>query len=130
MLPTISDRKNVSKSRGQISVNRRSQIIQNAGSDSVRNQNYGAVSKTLENGRNVESAMDDRKSSMVHTGGGKPRTTNRNHRPAETSNAKYGASPNKNLIKARTATVEDLPSDLSDDEWGEVQKYGQILHLD
>ena len=24
--------------------------------------------------------------------------------------------------------VEDLPSDISDDEWGEIQKFGQKLH--
>ena len=29
---------------------------------------------------------------------------------------------------ARSVDVEDLPSDISDDEWGEIQKYGQRLH--
>ena len=24
--------------------------------------------------------------------------------------------------------VEDLPSDISEDEWGEIQKFGQRLH--
>ena len=28
----------------------------------------------------------------------------------------------------RKQIVEDLPSDISADEWGEIQKYGQILH--
>ena len=27
-------------------------------------------------------------------------------------------------------TIDDLPSDISVDEWGEVQKYGQILHIE
>ena len=29
---------------------------------------------------------------------------------------------------ARSVAVEDLPSDISDDEWGEIQKFGQRLH--
>lgn len=29
---------------------------------------------------------------------------------------------------ARSVAVEDLPSDISDDEWGEIQKFGQHLH--
>lgn len=29
---------------------------------------------------------------------------------------------------ARIIPVEDLPSDISDDEWGEIQKFGQHLH--
>ena len=28
----------------------------------------------------------------------------------------------------RTVEVEDLPSDISADEWGEIQKFGQRLH--
>lgn len=32
------------------------------------------------------------------------------------------------LPGARSVDVEDLPSDISDDEWGEIQKYGQRLH--
>ena len=28
----------------------------------------------------------------------------------------------------RNAQVEDLPSDISEDEWGEIQKFGQRLH--
>lgn len=27
-------------------------------------------------------------------------------------------------------TIDDLPSDISADEWGEVQKYGHILHIE
>jgi hypothetical protein len=34
----------------------------------------------------------------------------------------------KALIKPRNVTVEDLPSELSADEWGEIQRYGQVLH--
>lgn len=30
--------------------------------------------------------------------------------------------------KKRGAAVDDLPSDISDDEWGEIQKFGQRLH--
>ena len=30
--------------------------------------------------------------------------------------------------KRRGADVEDLPSDISEDEWGEIQKFGQKLH--
>lgn len=97
----------------------------------MRNQHYGAVSKTIENGRQIESAcelVDERKSTVCGTG--KPTSvSNRNHRPAETTNKKYGEiSDKKDMTKRRTATVEDLPSELSDDEWGEVQRYGQILH--
>ena len=40
------------------------------------------------------------------------------------------SSEKKKMIKARNEIVTDLPSDLSDDEWGEVQRYGQILHQD
>ena len=29
---------------------------------------------------------------------------------------------------ARQIPVEDLPSDISDDEWGEIQKFGQHLY--
>lgn len=43
----------------------------------------------------------------------------------EASDQKYKA-----LIKPRDVTVDDLPSDLSMDEWGEIQKYGQKLHED
>ena len=32
------------------------------------------------------------------------------------------------LPGARSVAVEDLPSDISDDEWGEIQKFGQRLH--
>ena len=32
------------------------------------------------------------------------------------------------LPGARSVDVEDLPSDISDDEWGEIQKFGQRLH--
>jgi len=28
------------------------------------------------------------------------------------------------LPGARAVTVDDLPSDISDDEWGEIQKFG------
>jgi len=28
----------------------------------------------------------------------------------------------------RAEEVEDMPSDISDDEWGEIQKFGQRLH--
>ena len=28
----------------------------------------------------------------------------------------------------RGAAIDDLPSDISDDEWGEIQKFGQRLH--
>jgi len=28
----------------------------------------------------------------------------------------------------RAIVVEDLPSDISEDEWGEIQKFGQRLH--
>ena len=28
----------------------------------------------------------------------------------------------------RTVEVENMPSDISDDEWGEIQKFGQRLH--
>ena len=31
-------------------------------------------------------------------------------------------------IKRRGQDVEDLPSDISEDEWGEIQKFGQKLH--
>lgn len=43
---------------------------------------------------------------------------------------KYGlnALKKKALIKPRNVTVEDLPSELSADEWGEIQRYGQVLH--
>ena len=30
--------------------------------------------------------------------------------------------------KRRGALVEDLPSDISEDEWGEIQKFGQRLY--
>ena len=29
---------------------------------------------------------------------------------------------------ARSVVVDDLPSDISDDEWGEIQKFGQRIH--
>lgn len=32
------------------------------------------------------------------------------------------------LPGARSVQVEDLPSDISEDEWGEIQKFGQKLH--
>ena len=32
------------------------------------------------------------------------------------------------MVKPRDVEVEDLPSDLSNDEWGEIQRYGQKLH--
>ena len=39
---------------------------------------------------------------------------------------------NKKLRKlpdgVRTVEVEDVPSDISADEWGEIQKFGQRLH--
>lgn len=43
---------------------------------------------------------------------------------------KYGLNTlkKKALIKPRNVTVEDLPSELSADEWGEIQRYGQVLH--
>ena len=31
-------------------------------------------------------------------------------------------------VKRRGQDVEDLPSDISEDEWGEIQKFGQKLH--
>ena len=36
----------------------------------------------------------------------------------------YLNGPKKN----RGQMVEDLPSDISEDEWGEIQKFGQKLH--
>lgn len=43
---------------------------------------------------------------------------------------KYGLNTMKKkaLMKPRNVTVEDLPSELSADEWGEIQRYGQVLH--
>jgi len=32
--------------------------------------------------------------------------------------------------KKREEEIEDLPSQISTDEWGEVQKYGKILDLE
>lgn len=32
------------------------------------------------------------------------------------------------LPGARSVQVDDLPSDISEDEWGEIQKFGQRLH--
>ena len=32
------------------------------------------------------------------------------------------------LPGGRSVTVDDFPSDISDDEWGEIQKFGQHLH--
>ena len=32
------------------------------------------------------------------------------------------------LPGARDLPVEDLPSDISDDEWGEIHAFGQHLH--
>lgn len=31
-------------------------------------------------------------------------------------------------INRREIEVKDLPSDISDDEWGEIQKFSTILH--
>lgn len=31
-------------------------------------------------------------------------------------------------MKQRAEAVDDLPSDISSDEWGEIQRYGQYLH--
>lgn len=36
----------------------------------------------------------------------------------------------KALIKPREVQIDDLPSDISNDEWGEIQRYGQRLHED
>lgn len=36
----------------------------------------------------------------------------------------------KAVIKPNDETVDDLPSELSDDEWGEINRYGQILYED
>lgn len=53
--------------------------------------------------------------------------------PAETISRKshFGAvSMKKHLInkQLRKEKVEDVPSDISDDEWGEIQKYSQVLY--
>ena len=31
-------------------------------------------------------------------------------------------------MKQRVEAVDDLPSEISFDEWGEIQRYGQYLH--
>lgn len=45
--------------------------------------------------------------------------------------SKYSLNNNlkkKALMKQRVEAVDDLPSDISSDEWGEIQRYGQYLH--
>jgi hypothetical protein len=45
--------------------------------------------------------------------------------------SKYSLNNNlkkKALMKQRAEAVDDLPSDISSDEWGEIQRYGQYLH--
>lgn len=43
-------------------------------------------------------------------------------------NKKSGNKARKVPGDARTVEVEDMPSDISADEWGEIQKFGQRLH--
>lgn len=41
------------------------------------------------------------------------------------------SSDKKGLAKGgRSVDVERLPSDIGEDEWGEIQKFGQKLHED
>ena len=49
------------------------------------------------------------------------------------SNNGGGGPANKTTLRklpdnVRMVEVENMPSDISDDEWGEVQKFGQRLH--
>lgn len=50
-----------------------------------------------------------------------------NDRPSAMSNRK---NINKTLPNhmTRSQVVDDIPSDISMDEWGEIQKFGQKLH--
>lgn len=65
---------------------------------------------------------------LANTGNGSQSVTNRPE--IDIKLAKNGGQKYKALIKPRDVTVDDLPSDLSMDEWGEIQKYGQKLHED
>ena len=47
------------------------------------------------------------------------------------SGAPFSQTQKKSHMKlpgGRSVTVDDFPSDISDDEWGEIQKFGQRLH--
>ncbi len=50
------------------------------------------------------------------------------HRKTGGSQPLNGLSGRKK--NGRTVDVENLPSDISEDEWGEIQKFGQKLHED
>jgi len=41
---------------------------------------------------------------------------------------KISADKKSRVKGGRTVDVENLPSDISEDEWGEIQKFGQKLH--
>ena len=47
-----------------------------------------------------------------------------------TRGKELSAAKLKALIKPREVKIDDLPSDISNDEWGEIQRYGQKLHED
>ena len=63
-----------------------------------------------------------------------PLTTNNRDGPTGVNHSQqvgsYDLKKNKDmrLPGQRSTQVEDLPSDISDDEWGEIQKFGQRLH--
>ena len=76
----------------------------------------GPLSKNL---NNIHIATEQRKP------GTQPRTGVANStRSTKLSGQKLRKLPDG----ARTVEVENMPSDISDDEWGEIQKFGQRLH--
>jgi len=127
--------------REALKMNRRSQVH----GEAQRNKPVGVISKTLENSARMEQFNNNHAASVLERNpqlddainsvnrGSMPMysLTNRN-KTSEGDNTrnKYGLSNQKKkaLIKPRHETVDDLPSELSEDEWGEINRYGQVLH--
>lgn len=80
------------------------------------------------------SAMGDKSISARMATGGKLNITLKSNRRRQNMIASIAAGSVKigqeQSQRPLAQTIDDLPSDISADEWGEVQKYGHILHIE